>query len=72
MVSAHCFTCSTMEIAKSYITDEDGSIKGVVIDFETFQRIEEALLDKGLGEAMGAVEEEGTLSESELKDFLSK
>ena len=34
---------------------EDGLIKGVVIDFETFRKIEEALLDNGLGEAMEAV-----------------
>lgn len=29
-----------MEIAKSYITDEKGSVKSVVIDFDVFKRID--------------------------------
>lgn len=43
-----------MEIAKSYITDEKGSVKSVVIDFEVFKVIE----DKGLAEAMEEVKDE--------------
>jgi len=51
-----------MEIAKDYITDESGSIKSVVIDFETFKAIEEALLDEGLFKAMLEVKDDEELS----------
>lgn len=33
-----------MEIMKSYITDESGAIKSVVIDFKTFRKIEERFM----------------------------
>ena len=39
-----------MEIKKSYITDESGTIKNVVIDLNTFRKIEDLLLDQGLAE----------------------
>jgi len=61
-----------MEIAKSYITDEKGSVKSVVIDFEVFKVIEEALLDKGLAEAMEEVENEPVISAEEMKRILSE
>jgi hypothetical protein len=60
-----------MEISKSFITDEDGSIKSVVIDYATFQRIEEVLLDKGLGQAMLEVEAEESVSLEDAKKELS-
>ena len=59
-----------MEIAKSYITDEKGSVKSVVIDFEVFKVIEEALLDKGLAEAMEEVKDEPEISAEEIKRIL--
>jgi hypothetical protein len=61
-----------MEIAKSYITDEKGSVKSVVIDFEVFKRIEEALLDQGLAEAMEEVKGEPEISAEEVKRVLSE
>lgn len=61
-----------MEIAKSYITDEDGSIKSVVIDLDTYKRIEEALLDMGLAEAMKEIEDEPNVSAEEIKKILSE
>lgn len=61
-----------MEIAKSYITDEKGSVKSVVIDFEAFKVIEEALLDKGLAEAMEEVKSEPEISAEEMKKILSE
>ena len=61
-----------MEIAKSYITDEKGSVKSVVIDFEVFKVIEEALLDKGLAEAMEEVKDESEISAEEMKRILSE
>ena len=60
-----------MEISKSFITDEDGSIKSVVIDYATFQLIEEALLDKGLAQAMREVEAEESVSLEDAKKELS-
>ena len=44
-----------MEITKSYITDETGAIKSVVIDLQTFKKIEELILDYALGKAMDEV-----------------
>jgi hypothetical protein len=61
-----------MEIAKSYITDEKGSVKSVVIDFEVFKIIEEALLDQGLAEAMEEVKDESEISAEEMKKILSE
>jgi len=61
-----------MEIAKSYITDEKGSVKSVVIDFEVFKIIEEAILDQGLAEAMEEVKEESEISAEEIKRILSE
>ena len=61
-----------MEIAKSYITDEKGSVKSVVIDFEAFKVLEEALLDQGLAEAMKEVADESEISAEEMKRILSE
>ncbi len=56
-----------MEIAKSYITDEEGSIKSVVIDFKTFKRLENILLDQGLAKAMNEVESDNEHSIDDAK-----
>ncbi|MCH2157123.1 MAG: hypothetical protein MK080_14150, partial [Opitutales bacterium] len=61
-----------MEIAKSYITDEEGSVKSVVIDLDVFTRIEEALLDHGLAKAMEEVKEDPEISAEEMKRILSE
>ena len=61
-----------MEIAKSYITDEKGSVKSVVIDFDVFKRIKEALLDQGLAEAIEEVKDESEISAEEMKRILSE
>jgi len=61
-----------MEIAKSYITDENGSVKSVVIDFEVFQILEEAILDQGLADSMEEVKDESEISAEEIKRILSK
>ena len=60
-----------MKISKSFITDEGGAIKSVVIDYATFLRIEEALLDKGLAQAMQEVEAEESVSLEDAKKELS-
>jgi hypothetical protein len=61
-----------MTITKSYITDETGTIQSVILDYETYQRIEEVLLDEGLLKAMEEVEEEETLNYEEVKKFIRK
>lgn len=61
-----------MEIAKSYLTDEDGKVKAVMIDVETFRKIESVLLDQNLAKAMDEVESDETLdieaAKAELAD----
>jgi hypothetical protein len=39
-----------------YITDQTGQIKSVILDFNTYKKIEEVLLDYGLAKAMEEVE----------------
>jgi hypothetical protein len=45
------------KLVKSYITDDKGKIESVILDYKTFKRLEEILLDIGLGKAMKEVEE---------------
>jgi len=59
-----------MEIPKSYITDENGSIKAVMIDFKTFKKIEGILADQGLAKAMMEIEEDGEIDLEEAKVLL--
>ena len=47
-----------MEIKKSYIADESGAIKNVVIDLKTFRKIEELIMDNGLAKAMDDVQDD--------------
>ena len=61
-----------MEIAKSFITDESGSIKSVIIDFETYKKLEEVLMDHGLAKAMDEVEDDDTLSAEEARLLLKE
>ncbi|KLK89099.1 hypothetical protein SZ63_01210 [Methanoculleus sediminis] len=54
-----------INIKRQYIvTDNDRKIR-VVLDIETFEKIEELLEDCGLALSMEEVEEEETLSQSE-------
>ncbi len=41
-----------------YITDQGGNIKSVVLDYQTFKKIEEILIDYGLGKAMEEVQDD--------------
>ena len=59
-----------MGFAKSYITAEDGSIQSVVIDFETYQRIEQILADQALAKAMDEAESDETISLEDAKVWL--
>jgi len=55
-----------MNIVKSYITDESGKIKSVIIDYQTYQKIEKLLLDEGLLKAMEEVQDEETTEYEEI------
>lgn len=41
-----------------YITDQGGNIKSVVLDYQTFKKIEEILTDYGLGKAMEDIQDD--------------
>ena len=58
-----------MEINKSFIVDDSGNIKSVVLDYQSYQKIEALLLDFGLAKAMEEVEddEEFDLEDAKLK-----
>ena len=44
-----------MELVESYITDSSGKIKSVILNYKTYQRFKELLLDYGLAKAMEEV-----------------
>ena len=45
-----------------YVTDRQGNIKSVILDYQTFQALEEVLLDYGLGKAMEEAEDDEELN----------
>ena len=61
-----------MEIKKLYITDESGTIKNVVIDLNTFRKIEDLLLDQGLAKAMDEVQDDAEYDIEEAKILLKQ
>ncbi|MFQ5753708.1 MAG: antitoxin [bacterium] len=54
-----------MEITKSYIVDDEGNIKAVVMDFDLYKKIEDLLLDFGLAKAMEEIADD---QEIDLED----
>ncbi|MFI5201794.1 MAG: antitoxin [Candidatus Kapaibacterium sp.] len=52
--------------SKSFIVDESGNVKSVVLDYKDYQKLEEVLLDEGLAQAMkeSAMDEEVDLEEA--------
>jgi hypothetical protein len=63
---------SLMTITKSYITDETGAITSVILDYHTYKKIEEFLLDQGLLKAMQEVEDEETFDYEEVKTLIQE
>ena len=61
-----------MEIKKSYITDESGTIKNVVIYLNTFRKIEGLILDQGLAMAMDEVQDDVEYNIEEAKILLKQ
>jgi len=62
----------TMTVTKSYITDESGKITNVILDYRTYQRIEEWLLDAGLSNAMDEIRDEETVDYEDVKELIRR
>jgi PHD/YefM family antitoxin component YafN of YafNO toxin-antitoxin module len=58
-----------LEIKKEYVTTDDNRKKAVLIDIETFEKIEEILEDYGLGKYMEEVKDEDALSLSDAAAY---
>ena len=41
-----------MELTKSFVVDDAGNVKSVILDYEQFKKVEEILLDYGITKAM--------------------
>ena len=58
-----------LEIKKEYIVGEDNKKRAVLIDVDSFEKIEEILESYGLGKYMEEVEGEETLGVEEAKAY---
>jgi PHD/YefM family antitoxin component YafN of YafNO toxin-antitoxin module len=58
-----------LKIRKEYVITGDNKRKAVLIDIETFERIEEILESYGLGQYMEETEREKALSLKEAKRY---
>ena len=56
-----------MELVDSFITDEKGNIKSVIIDYRLYKKLEELLLDYGLAKAMEEVTDDEEFNLAEAK-----
>ena len=61
----------TIDIKRQYIVADDRRI-GVVLDIETFEKIEELLENCGLAQYMAEVEKEETLSLNEARQYCAQ
>jgi len=61
----------TIDIKRQYIVADDRRI-GVVLDIETFEKIEELLENCGLARYMEEVEKEETLSLNEARQYYAQ
>ena len=59
-------------INRQYIVTDDGRKIRVVLDIETFERIEELLENCGLAQYMDEVEKEETLSVNEARQYYAQ
>ena len=56
-----------MELVESYITDNRGKIKSVILNYKTYKKFEEMLLDAGLAKAMAEVKDDEEVNLHEAK-----
>lgn len=60
-----------LKIKKEYIVTDDNKKKAVLVDIETFEKIEEILESFGLGKYMEEIEDEEILSVHKAKKYYS-
>ena len=58
-----------LNIKKEYIVNDENKKKSVLIDIETFEKIEDILESYGLSKYMEEVEDEEVLSLNEAKSY---
>ncbi len=56
-----------MDINKSFIVNDDGEIQSVILDYKSYKKIEELLLDHGLMKAMEEVAEDEKVNLEEAR-----
>jgi PHD/YefM family antitoxin component YafN of YafNO toxin-antitoxin module len=64
-----------MDLKKTYIVDDEGKPKAVIIDYDQFRKIESVLLDEGLAKRMEEIENDDEVDLDEAKrltGFLKK
>lgn len=61
-----------LKIRKEYVVTPDNKKKAVLIDIDTFEKMEELLENYGLGKFMEDVESEQVLSIREAKKYYGK
>jgi len=60
-----------LKIKKEYVVKDDNKKKAVLVDIETFEKIEEILESFGLGKYMEEIEDEEILSVHNAKKYYS-
>ena len=63
----HCIDTAMTAIPRKYITDAKNQKQAVIVDLETFNRMESIIEDNGLAKFMEEAEEDETLSVREAK-----
>jgi len=58
-----------LELKKEYVVTDDNRKRAVLIDMETFEKVEEILENFGLGRYMEEVEDEAVLSLDSAKRY---
>jgi uncharacterized protein with ACT and thioredoxin-like domain len=61
-----------IDIKRQYVVTDDGRKIRVVLDIETFEKIEELLENCGLAQYMEEVEKEETLSLNEARQYCAQ
>ncbi|KUK66508.1 MAG: hypothetical protein XD85_0169 [Parcubacteria bacterium 34_609] len=58
-----------LKIKKEYIVNSNNKKKAVLIDIETFEKLEELLENYGLGKYMEEIDDEEALNINEAKEY---
>jgi len=59
-----------MELVESYITDDRGKVKSVILNYQRYKKFEEMLLDAGLAKAMEEAKDDEEVDLQEAKKIL--